>query len=233
MRKFSHVVRQCSSGLQPAVVLCTSTRGGNFGHEGIEKITKTQTGILATEERVASMIADSVRPRLVPDIEILPWRKTHVLVVQVFPSSARPHYLERLGPEAGVFVRLGSTNRRADAAQLDEMRQFGQLGSFDEQPIPELNSEALDFRAASELFAPVRKLAPSAFHSLRVTTKDRERDIPTVGGFLLFGKNRFECFPDAWVQAGRFAGKNRAHILDFMQCSTAGDPEGPHACVRD
>jgi len=185
MRKFSHVVRQCSSGLRPAVVLCNSTRGGNFGHEGIEKITKTQTGILATEERVASMIADSVRPRLVPDIEILPWRKTHVLVVQVFPSSARPHYLERLGPEAGVFVRLGSTNRRADAAQLDEMRQFGQLGSFDEQPIPELNSEALDFRAASELFAPVRKLAPSAFHSLRVTTKDRERDIPTVGGFLL------------------------------------------------
>ena len=230
MRKFSHVVRQCSSGLQPAVVLCNSTRGGNFGHEGIEKITKTQTGILATEDRVASMIAD---PRLVPDIEILPWRKTHVLVVQVFPSSARPHYLERLGPEAGVFVRLGSTNRRADAAQLDEMRRFGQLESFDEQPIPKLNSEAPDFRAASELFAPVRKLAPSAFHSLRVTTKDRERDIPTVGGFLLFGKNRFDRFPDAWVQAGRFAGRNRAHILEFMQCSTAGDPEGPHACVRD
>ena len=66
MRKFSHVVRQCSSGLQPAVVLCNSTRGGNFGHEGIKKITKTQTGILATEERLASMIVDSVRPLLVP-----------------------------------------------------------------------------------------------------------------------------------------------------------------------
>ena len=32
-----------------------------------------------------------------------------------------PHYLEHLGPEAGVFVRLGSTNRRADMAQIAEM----------------------------------------------------------------------------------------------------------------
>ena len=62
----------------------------------------------------------------------------------------RPHYLGRLGREAGVFVRLGSTNRRADLAQIDEMRRFGQFESFDEQPITELDSEALDFRVVSE-----------------------------------------------------------------------------------
>ena len=140
-----------------------------------------------------------------------------MLVVQVYPSAARPHYLERLGSETGVFVRVGSTNRRADVAQIGEMRRFGQLGSFDEQPIPELNSEALDFRAASELFAPVRKLVPSAFRNLRVTTKHQEREVPTVGGFLLFGRDRFDRFPDAWVQAGRFAGKDRARILDSSE----------------
>jgi hypothetical protein len=37
-------------------------------------------------------------------------------------------------------------------AQIVEMRRFGQFESFDEQPIPDLNSEALDFRAASELW---------------------------------------------------------------------------------
>ena len=148
---------------------------------------------------------------------IVPWRKTQVLVVQVYPSAARPHYLERLGPEAGIFVRLGSTNRRADTAQTSEMRRFGQFESFDEQPIPELNSEALDFRAAVELFAPVRKLAPSAFRNLRVTTKHQGREVPTIGGFLLFARNRFDRFPDAWLQAGRFAGKDRAKILDSSE----------------
>ncbi len=173
--------------------------------------------VLDAEERLASIIADSIRPRLVPDIEIVPWRKTQVLVVQVYPSATRPHYLERLGPEAGVFVRLGSTNRRADMAQIAEMRRFGQFESFDEQPIPDLNSEALDFRAASELFAPVRKLAPTAFRNLRVTTEHHGREVPTVGGFLLFARNRFDRFPDAWLQAGRFAGKDRVRILDSSE----------------
>lgn len=137
--------------------------------------------------------------------------------MQVYPNAACPHYLARLGPDAGVFVRVGSTTRRAEAAQIEEMRRFGQGGSFDEQPIPEMNSEVLDFRAASELYSPVRKLTPSAFRSLRITTKYQGRDIPTVGGYLLFGKDRFDRFPDAWVQAGRFTGKDRSRLADSTE----------------
>ncbi len=209
-------------GLLKTLVAFANAAGGILAI-GIEDGTRRVIGVpdvLAAEERLASIIADSIRPRLVPDIEIVPWRKTQVLVVQVYPSVARPHYLVRLGPEAGVFVRLGSTNRRADLAQIDEMRRFGQLETFDEQPIPELNSEALDFRAASELFAPIRKLAPSAFRNLRVTAKHQGREVPTVGGLLLFGRNRFDRFPDAWLQAGRFAGKDRTRILDSCEIRT-------------
>jgi predicted HTH transcriptional regulator len=206
-------------GLLKTLVAFANTAGGVLAI-GIEDGTRRVVGVpdvLAAEERLASIIADSIRPRLVPDIEIVPWRRLQVLVVQVYPSAARPHYLERLGPEAGVFVRVGSTNRRADAAQIEEMRRFGLLESFDEQPIPELNSEALDFRVASELFAPVRKLSPSAFRTLRVTTKYQGREVPTVGGFLLFGRDRFDRFPDSWVLAGRFAGTDRVRILDSTE----------------
>jgi hypothetical protein len=41
------------------------------------------------------------------------------LLVEVFPSSQRPHHLIKQGPEQGVFVRLGSTNRQADAALIE------------------------------------------------------------------------------------------------------------------
>jgi ATP-dependent DNA helicase RecG len=84
-------------------------------------------------------------------------------------------------------------------AQIAELRRFGQFESFYERPIPDLDSEALDFRAASELFAPVRKLALSAFRNLRVTTGHHGHEVPTVGGFLLFAKNRFDRFSDAWL----------------------------------
>jgi hypothetical protein len=36
-------------------------------------------------------------PRLVPDLEIVPWRRSHVVGVQVHASPIRPQYLQREG----------------------------------------------------------------------------------------------------------------------------------------
>jgi hypothetical protein len=37
-------------------------------------------------------------------------------------SGVRPHYLVKAGSAAGTYVRVGSTNRRADAALIAELR---------------------------------------------------------------------------------------------------------------
>lgn len=169
---------------------------------------------LDLEERLASLISDSVVPRLVPDLEILPQRKTHVLAVHVYPGPGRPYCVKREGPEAGVYVRVGSTNRRADAELIDELRRYSRSESYDEQAFAEEDSEALDFRAASESFAPVRKLRKADLTTLRLMTMHQGHEVPTVGGILLFGKARERHFPDAWIQAGRFRGTDRSEILD-------------------
>ena len=44
--------------------------------------------------------------------------------------------------------------------------------------------------------------------------------MPTVGGVLLFGADRLAHFPDAWIQAGRFAGIDKATILDHVEIKT-------------
>ena len=80
--------------------------------------------------------------------------------------------------------------------------------------MPGLDSEVLDFRAASESFAPVRKLARRDLATLRLVTDHQGRKVPTVGGMILFGKDRERHFPDAWIQAGRFDGANRSRIID-------------------
>jgi len=41
--------------------------------------------------------------------------------------------------------------------------------------------------------------------------------VPTNGGLLLFGETRDEHFPDAWIQAGRFAGTDRSRIADRIE----------------
>lgn len=208
-----------SDGVLRTVVAFANTAGGIL-LVGVEDASGHVRGLkepLAFEERLASLISDSIIPRLIPDIEILPWRRTHVLGVQVYPSPSRPHHLAREGPERGTYVRVGSTNRRADRELVEELRRYARGEAYDEQPMADLDSEAIDFRAASESFAPVRKLKQADLEILRLLTAHQGRKVPTVGGLLLFGTDRARYFPDAWIQAGRFGGTDKTRILDHAE----------------
>lgn len=206
------------AGVLRTVIAFANTAGGVV-LIGVEDGTRHVRGVsdpLAVEERLASVLNDGIAPRLVPDIEILPWRSTNVLAVQVYPSPNRPHYLKSAGINAGVYLRTGSTNRRADDDLIAEMQRANLGKSFDEQPLPDLNSEAVDFRAASECFASVRKLKRGDLATLRLLVPHQGRAVPSTGGLLLFGRpqEREDQFPDAWIQAGRFAGKDKTVIAD-------------------
>jgi predicted HTH transcriptional regulator len=206
-------------GILKSLIAFANTSGGTLivGVEDGSKAVRGVPEVLKAEERLASIITDSIQPHLVPEIEIVPWRTVNVLVVQVHPSNTQPHHLAHLGPQAGVFVRVGSTNRRADPSQIEELKRTSRIDSFDEEAIPRLNSEALDFRVASELLAPYRKVTPKSWNTLRVTAEHQGRQVPTIGGLLLFGKDRFTMFPDSWIQVGRFAGTTRAKLIDSAE----------------
>ena len=198
-----------------SVVAFANTAGGTV-LIGIEDKTRRVRGIadpLALEERVASLIADSISPQVLPDIEILRYRDRNVLAVRIYPSPTRPHHLGS-DSETGTYVRVGSTNRKADEDLIAEMRRFTRGQFFDERPMPNLDSEAIDFRAASESFSEYRKLGLGDLDILRLCTTHQGRSVPTVGGILLFGRDRLAHFPDAWIQAGRFAGDDRTNIVD-------------------
>ncbi|MFV0278060.1 MAG: helix-turn-helix domain-containing protein [Parahaliea sp.] len=80
-------------GVLRTIVAFANTAGGVL-LLGVEDATRNVHGVakpLAMEERLANMISDSVLPRLIPDIEILPSRRNSVLEVQVQPSSSRTH----------------------------------------------------------------------------------------------------------------------------------------------
>jgi predicted HTH transcriptional regulator len=52
---------------------------------------------------------------------------------------------------------------------------------------------------------------------LRLLTDHQGRKVPTVGGMILFGKDRERHFPDAWIQAGRFQGSDKSRIVDRVE----------------
>ena len=73
-------------GALRTIVAFANTAGGTL-LVGIEDKSRHVRGVadpLALEERVANMISDRIIPRLVPELEILSWRRTQALGVQVF-----------------------------------------------------------------------------------------------------------------------------------------------------
>ncbi len=158
--------------LRTIVAFANSTDGMSLvGIEERSRRVRRSWDPLALEERIASLISNRIAPRPVPEIEIPAWRRTQVLTIQVYPSSSRPHYMIRKEPVDGVYVRVGSNNRWAEAELIEELRRFSRGEIFDERPMPDIDSEAIDFRAISESIATVRKLIRRDLETLRLVTR--------------------------------------------------------------
>lgn len=126
-------------------------------------------------------------------------------------------------------MRIGSTNRRADQPLVQEMQRMARNETYDESPLAHLDSEALDFRVAAELFPRHSKLDRAALQTLRALARIERKLVPTVGGLLLFGKDPEREFPDAWIQCGRFGGTDKSVLADTVECHGTGEM-GPGRC---
>lgn len=204
------------AGIMRTAVAFANTAGGSIVI-GVKDKTKDVAGLsdaLKDEERLANSFADSIHPILIPEIQIHAWRDRELIVVTV-PHSPGPYYINREGPGNGVYIRLGSTNRRAGPEMIAELQRLARNIFFDEQPCSEINTEGIDFRAASEFFSAVsRQLTSPRRRSLGLVVDHGGREVPTQGAVLLFGKTRNDIFPDAVIRCARFKGKDTARFLD-------------------
>lgn len=171
---------------------------------------------LDEEERLCNLIADSISPRLVPNIELVTVDDKTLMVIEVFLSNSRPHWLNAEGVEDGVYVRLGSSNRKADHALIAELQRLVEGVAFDEMPMPELSMDDLDLEAAQQAFGDIRHLDEQALLTLKLLTQHQGKLVPTKGAILLFGKHRLQHFSDAWIQCGRFFGTKKVDIFDHI-----------------
>ena len=172
---------------------------------------------LDEEERLCNLVADTIAPRLVPNIELITINGMTVLIAEVFLSSSRPHFLRSEGPGSGVYVRLGSTNRPADRELIAELHRSVEGISYDEMPMHELSIDDLDLKTARELFEGRRELNEKELLTLKLLRKEQGRLVPTKGAVLLFGKERTLHFSDCWIQCGRFTGKDKSRIFDHIE----------------
>ena len=167
---------------------------------------------LAEEERVASLINDRISPQLVPAIDLVTLRGKTVLIVDVPLSTRRPHYITRQGPEAGVYVRLGSTTRQADPALVAELERNARGIAFEGLPEPRAAFEDLDLEVLSKLRG--RSTSVADLLALGLAVQQGDQIVPTNAGILAACPDPTRFHPSAWVQCGRLRGPHGTDIFD-------------------
>ena len=173
---------------------------------------------LSEEERLSNAIADSIRPAMTPEIDLVSQEGKTLLMVRL-PHWRGPFYLRSEGPQEGVYIRLGSTNRRAGPEILAELQRSLSGLSFDQMPCADFSADDLDPDRIGRYFAAIgRKASQEHLESLGVLVPQAGRLAPSHGGLILFGRDapRLRLFPEARVSCARFRGADRVDFLDRL-----------------
>lgn len=147
-----------------------------------------------------------------------------VLVITVYPGSAKPYHLASKGVEEGTFIRVGSTNRQADQAIIRELGRQAANIPYDRTQahgatVADLDDQLINafrVRRQERLGTPVEEIAPPFLLKIGAATRANDELVPTIAGVLLFSSHP-QQFPEltrALIRSARFKGRDKHLLID-------------------
>lgn len=201
-------------GIIKSIIALANTAGGTIVI-GVKNQSKEVIGLknpLLEEEKISNAIADSISPLMIASIEITSYQNKELLVIQI-PHLAGPYYLKQQGEELGTYIRLGSTNRKADPETLQSLRLLSSNISFDQLPS---SKGTIDQDYLKQVFQTIGKSPNKKQCEMLGIYSDRFGNAkPSIGGILLFSHQRAEIFPNSVIRCAYFKGTTKEKMLNY------------------
>jgi len=217
--EFKKEIPKNRQNLLKTVVAFANGSGGHI-YVGVND-DRTVTGIkeepFDLEEKLSSIIYDSISP--IPNLffQTTAFEDKVIFIIRILPGANKPYYLKKLGPEDGIFVRIGSTNRKADSQVSAELRRQARNISLDQEIDPSFDCDILD-RRLLEKFIELRglKTKPTLDYFIKIRAAQRYDHTchPTIGGVLLFCSTLPDEYSYARFRVSRFKAGNRADLIN-------------------
>jgi len=174
------------------------------------------------EEKISNIVYTMVEP--IPAFNTMAYniKEKMLMKIEIFPGSLKPYHLKNKTEIDGTYIRLGSTNRKADFDTIEELRRMRMNIGFDEIEVQEASIEDL-VPENIELYLNKRKKArdiPKAkpdtafLKKIRVIKQHNKTIHPTVAGILLFSNEPDNYIPGAVVKCARFMGNDMDEFID-------------------
>lgn len=217
--EFKKEIPKNRQNLLKTVVAFANGTGGHI-YVGVND-DRTVSGIkeepFDLEEKLSNIIFDSISP--IPNVffQTAAIEDKVIFIIRVLAGANKPYYLKKPGPEDGIFVRVGSTNRKADTQVMAELKRQARNISFDQEIDPSFDCEILDMRLI-EKYVELRGLGikPTLDYLIKIKAAQRYNHTchPTIGGLLLFCSTLPDEYSYARFRVSRFKAENRAELIN-------------------
>jgi predicted HTH transcriptional regulator len=220
--------------LAKTVIAFANDAGGEI-YIGVQDNPRSITGLpedelVELEEQISNIIFTRCYPTILPDISFISTEERHLIKITVHHGSMPPYYLKDTGKSEGTYIRVGSTNRKADHAIIEELERRKRNVSFDGELVFDKVVKYLDIGGFKSVFLEKtgEELTFETLKKLELFKTNQGATYPT-NALILFSdddiRNRYFHF--AKIECARFKGTTSDEFIDqkSITCNIAMQAE--------
>ena len=220
--EFKREVPVSLKNILKTIIAFANDAGGDIlvGIDNNSNIMGIKEDTLFLEERISNSVHDNIYP--IPSIyyKVINIGEKQIFNVKIFPGVQKPYYLKRDGLEHGVYIRIGSTNKKADASIINELRRQNLNMTYDEEICHQQSCEYLSgelLRIFANKYGDVEITPLDILIRDKYVQKTNSNCYPTVGAVLLFSETLPSEFEYASITINQYYGPDRANLESTIQ----------------
>ena len=201
------------------VIAFSNTSGGQLiigvGDDRTIKGIDPDVDIFELQDRVASIIYDLCYPNILPEFYTINVDGKLLFIIEVYRGNLLPYYLKKEGRNHGTYVRIGSSNRKADVETVIDLERQRINRSFDEEICFDTSFDSLDLTPLQKRFEARGKILDiEKLKSLKLVQEEHGHLYPSQALLILLGVRE-----NATVKCARFKGTTMGSFIDKKEYS--------------
>ena len=211
------------SGLIKTIIAFANGSGGTILigiNDKTREIVGVNEDIIQLEERLSNMIFDTIAPTIFPFFSYIHKNDSYVLSIKIPPGAQKPYYMKSKGIEDGTFIRVGSTNRKADYEWIEDLRRQSSNISYDTLVEYQMETQQLDLSILKNYLTISQKkieVKKSSFEKLGLAKKTNGKSHPLIGGALIFSIDYPDHYQSYFIKVTRYKDTSMSSIIDTKE----------------
>lgn len=157
-------------------------------------------------------VYDATSPSLLVEIYEKRIDNVNIFIIDVPPSSRKPVYVKQEGMPKGVYLRAGSSTRRANSEYIEDLMRENKRISYDEETLNE-DISILSNDILREIYHRFDKKKLLAEKIINQSPINANQFYPTIAGTLSFCENPDKYITEALVRCTQFQGTKGRNII--------------------